>query len=315
MQARLRMLGEVTKEYGEMLEAFDRLTEIAYVRIRSHFRHTLAQVGEDKQVDMHQEGTNVPYLAAINYLAERACYTAEAIATLLWFGYADTAYESWRTMFNLQLNISDIQNSEDPCGTAERYWSASFSELHFHEGKVSEAGLSNSVDPQDLEAGMQSLRREYPGIEGLEGWIEEPENRRMGNRVELAGLLPEYSWDYNLAGKSMHGAALSSLKRPSVYFPGHGALPPVEQSPRGIEVPTLLAARSLYVVVERFIQCTSQEPLPEDTLWAQDAEATLQRLADLFGERLERDTVEKARDKSPAERHGGQAAGDDVPYD
>ena len=272
-----------------MLSLLDRLTEISLVRTRAHFKNAVDHFLEENQSESPGE-TGVSYLVAVKFLAERTCYTAGAISCLLRNGFADSAYELWRTMFNLELNISDIDQSQEPEHAAARYLSAAMEELYRHETKLSDAGLPNLIDPEDLKNSVEKLRDEYPDIEKQDGWIANKADRKVQNRAELAGMPFEYFWSYDLASKSVHGAAISTLKRPSVYFPrGRGELPPVEQSVRGIEEPALLAARSLCSVVGRFVYGTSQPELPEEEQWERACKEIYRMLTDMFSSRTGQD--------------------------
>ena len=280
MQSRMEMLMQVMNEHGGLLTLLDRITEISFVRVRSHFKQAYQQYLEEKQSGSLPEEEGVSFLVVANFLAERACYTAEAVSCLLWHGYSDSAYELWRTLFNLELNVSKMIQSSDPEHTAKRYLSATLEDLNRHETKLVDVGLKGTLDAERLATSVGRLRHEFEGIERQEGWIDNKEDRRTAKRAEQAGMQVEYAHDYDLASKSAHGAAISLLKRPSAYFPkGGGKLPPVAQSTTGIEIPAILAAKSLCSVADKFIYGTRESESPEEASWVMESNRTFQELA------------------------------------
>ena len=287
MQSRMDMLTQVKGEHGELLTLLDRVTEISFVRVRSHFRHAWHQHLKKKQSGRLSNSGGVSFFVAANFLAERACYTAEAVSCLLWHGYADSAYELWRTMFNLELNVSSMVESPDPECIAERYLSAALEDLHRHEQRLADLGLKAAVASEPLEPSVERLREEFEGIEKQDGWIENKGNRKTATRAELANMQFDYMWDYDLASKSAHGAAISTLKRPSAYFPkGQGELPPVVQSTRGIEIVTVRAAKSLCSITDKFVYGTRESVLPKEASWLDDSDRVLDQLVSVAIEGL-----------------------------
>ena len=287
MQSRMDMLMQVEGEHGELLVLLDRVTEISFVRVRSHFRHTWHQHLEKKQRGSLSKSGAVSFLVAANFLAQRACYTAEAVSCLLWHGYADSAYELWRTMFNLELNVSSMVESPDLGRTAEKYLSAALEDLHRHEQKVADLGLKTAMASEPLEPSVERLREEFEGIEKQDGWIENKGNRKTATRAQLANMQFDYLWDYDLASKSAHGAAISTLKRPSVYFlEGKGELPPVTQSTRGIEIAAVRAAKSLCSITDKFVYGTCESVLPQEASWLDDSDRVLDQLVSVAIEGL-----------------------------
>ena len=282
MLSRMNMELQVSEKHGEILSFLDRLADISFVRVRSHFEHAYRLREERKKSSPQEEKGGASFLIAANFLGERACYTAEAISCLLWHGFADAAYESWRTMYNLEVNIATMRQSPDPEEISERYVSAALQDHYDHESKLASAGLTDPAESAELKPLIDRLKEEYPGINGRDGWIAEKKNRHPATRAKSAGMEFEYRWDYDLASKLAHGEAISMLRRPGAYFPrGEGELPPVRPSPEGIDQVTILTARALCSIVGHFVNGTREPRLSEEETWVKDSDQALRRLASL----------------------------------
>ena len=219
MLSRMNMEIQVSEKHGEILSLLDRLADISFVRVRSHFEHAWRLSEKRKEIDPPEQNWGGNFLIGANFLAERACYTAEAISCLLWHGFADAAYESWRTMYNLEVNIATMGLTPDPEETAERYLSAALQNHYDHESKRASAGLTDPAESVDLDPLIDRLKEEYPGINGRDGWIAEKKDRQPANRTKSAGMEFEYRWDYHLASKLAHGEAIRCCDGPGHTSP------------------------------------------------------------------------------------------------
>ena len=275
----MNMQLQVTEEHGEILSLLDRLADISCVRVWSHFEHAYLLNMQRKETSPEEETGDFNFLVAGNFLAGRACYTTEAISCLLWHGFADAAYESWRTMYNLEVNMATLTGDPDPEKAAERYLSSTLQDYYDHESKLARAGFTDPAESEEMKPLMDRLKEEYPGISGRDGWILRKADRDPAKRARSAGTEFEYRWDYDLASKLAHGEAISMLLRPGAYFPhgGQGELPPVRPSPVGIEQVTILTARALCSIVGEFVHGTLEPELPEEKDWRQDSDLALRR--------------------------------------
>ncbi len=288
MQARLEMFVKVSEAHGEMLRELDILNQIALVRIKLHDKYAWEQALSE--VEESKDSKTESYLIAGSFLAQRAWYTSGAISCLLWHGYADAAYESWRTLFNIAVVLSDILNSDDPDKTAERYLDYSLAEFHYHEREIAMDLETSSVGFGELDAALSLLENTYgKEITQADGWIKAKPARRMKNRAKLAGMLDLYCRDYQLASKSVHASALSMIKRPSVELK-QDEIPAVEPSDKGVQHITMLTAILLDQVVDAFIYETRQVELPEEKKFREDFQKTLSGLGNLLKDWLEQNS-------------------------
>ena len=80
MLSRMNMEIQVSEKHGEILSLLDRLADISFVRVRSHFKHAWRLSEKRKEIDPPEPNWGANFLIGANFLAERACYTAEAIS-------------------------------------------------------------------------------------------------------------------------------------------------------------------------------------------------------------------------------------------
>lgn len=143
------------------------------------------------------------------------------------------------------------------------------------------------TDMEDLEKSTELLRQEFEGIEKLDGWIIAPSDRTLETRALAAGLPAQYYLDYFLAGKSSHGSAISTLKRPSILSLSEKVeMPPVEASPRGVDYVAFITAFLLDSMVDRFVYGTREGEVEEEEDWRQDSQNSVARIFELAQDRV-----------------------------
>ena len=287
MQSRIDMFHKVEKEYGELLLWLDHLADVSFVRIESHYTNAVNEFKDLKDRGEIDQNEGVSYLLSAYFLVKRAWDTADSICCLLRYGKADSAYELWRTLFNLVLNISSMDSSADPENTGERYLSQALADYEKFEKNLAKAGIDSVTDMEDLEKSIEMLKEEFEGIEKLDGWIISASDRAIETRALAAGLPGQYYLDYFLAGKSSHGSAISTLKRPSVLsLSENGEMPPVEASTRGVDYVAFITAVLLDSIVDRFVYGTREGEVEEEADWCKDSQDSVARIFELTQDRV-----------------------------
>lgn len=287
MQSRIDMFHKVDKDYGELLLLLDHLADVSFVRIESHYRNAMSEFKDRKASGEIDQNEGVSYLLSAYFLAMRAWDTSDSICCLLRYGKADSAYELWRTLFNLVLNISSMDNSSDTENAGERYLSQALADCEKYEKNLAKAWIDSMTDMEDLEKSTELLRQEFEGIEKLDGWIIAPSDRTLETRALAAGLPAQYYLDYFLAGKSSHGSAISTLKRPSILSLSEKfEMPPVEASPRGVDYVAFITAFLLDSMVDRFVYGTREGEVEEEEDWRQDSQNSVARIFELAQDRV-----------------------------
>ena len=144
VRERLQHFSRVAGEHSALLNLLDQIIALAFIRANMHFEYACEQFRNEQSADHPADDPTAHYLLAGYFLTERACYTAEAITCLLWHGYADAAYETWRTLHHIALNVGELSRDATD-ETAERYLSAALAEMHHNEGQIRKGGRLLSI--------------------------------------------------------------------------------------------------------------------------------------------------------------------------
>ena len=284
MQERLDNFGKVAEEHGERLDLLDRIIALVFIRANVHFEYAYDQF-RNEQTAGHPENTPTAYyLLAGYFLAERACYTAEAIAYLLWHGYADAAFENWRTLHHIALNLGELSEDETK-DAAERYLSAALAEMHYNEDRIRKAGapsIHSDAMWERIQTLIPDLTQQYGAdIMNLDGWIKDPSNRKLRDRAKSVGLLEQHEVFYEEASKLAHAGSVSMFKRPSVGPENIGDFHSVltaRPSTVGVSRVATLAAVYVHRIVQQYIDCTEQVEIHDDVQWEEDAIAMQKKI-------------------------------------
>ena len=279
MQWRMEMMSEVGKEHGELLCNLEQIIDCSFIRVNVHYQYALDQYNNWKQSGDTGDDLTAYYLMAGCFLAERACYTANAISSLLWQGYADAAYELCRTLHNVALNLGELSKDETD-KTADRYLSSALAEAHYQEQQIRYAGEygEHSDDMwQNLQDLTKQLANEYgDSITRLDGWIEDRDSRKLRDRAESLGLLVAHEIFYEEAGKLTHASSVSMFKRPSIGLNemlNSSQIITARPSTTGIDQVAGLVAFYLPLIVNWYIYGTDQVEISDDWQWEKDSAA------------------------------------------
>lgn len=148
MLAHINLQAKTMGEHGAIIDKLDELVGLASLRTVAHDKFTGSQI-ENRR--LASEPKTAYFCIAASFIAQRACHTAQAGALLLRHGFADQAFELWRTLFNLDALIQHLRD-EDKEARAERYLSAAASEGKFLSsplGTFSRAAIG-SVESWDV---------------------------------------------------------------------------------------------------------------------------------------------------------------------
>jgi hypothetical protein len=289
LQERLEHFRKVAQEHSALLTLLDQIIALAFIRTNVHFEYAYDQVRNERSAGRSADEPTAYYLQAGYFLSERACYTAEAMSCLLWHGYADAAYENWRSLHHIALNLGEMSRDETE-ETAERYLSAALAEMYHNEGRIREAGAP-SIHSDAMWDRMQNLipalTHQYGNeIARLDGWVKDPSNRKPRDRAKSLDLLAEHEMFYEEASKLAHAGSVSMLKRPSVgpenIADFHSVLT-ARPSTIGIPRVASLAAAYVHGIVQQYIDGTEQFGVVHDSQWEADAVAMQEQLATMVG--------------------------------
>ena len=281
MLAHLNLQVETMEQHGNIIDKLDELVYLATLRTVAHDKFAESQIENRRLADEPQ--TAYFYIAA-SFIAQRACHTAQAGALLLRHGFADQAFELWRTMFNLDAVLQNLC-SEDREIRAERYLSAAAPEMMFLDKEAEELGIDYArLVADSLQENVDQLRSKMmaaydQGILAKDGWIMPGSEHDLKSLAQEAGIINWYPM-YQIAGKLHHGAPISTFIRASAR--PMESWDPLRHSTEGVPVQSLLTAQFLHGIVSAFCDSTDEIPIYEDDQWFEKSEALLAELTEIF---------------------------------
>ena len=289
MLAQIKLQAETMAEHGTIIDKLDELVGLASLRTAAHDKFTGSQI-ENRR--LASEPKTAYFCIAASFIAQRACHTAQAGALLLRHGFADQAFELWRTLFNLDALLQHLCDEDgDKEARANRYLSAAASEVQFLDDEARKLGAdyATMVADSDLEGSYKDvcdLVAEFgKQIDKRDGWVAPGSKSDMENLAREAGIIYLYPL-YQRAGKLHHGSPISTFVR--------SALGSVESwdalrhSTDGVPVQCLLTAYSLHRVVSTFCDATDEIPIYQDDRWFEQSESLLGEVNELLLARPDR---------------------------
>lgn len=281
MLAHINLQAKTMGEHGAIIDKLDELVGLASLRTVAHDKFTGSQI-ENRR--LATEPKTAYFCIAASFIAQRACHTAQAGALLLRHGFADQAFELWRTLFNLDALIQHLCD-EDKEARAERYLSAAASEAKFlnDEAKELDADYATMVSDDQLDR-MDELTRKLVAVFGGEidkkdGWVTPGSKSGIKSLARAAGIIGWYPL-YQRAGKLHHGSPISTFARAA--FGAVESWDVLGHSTEGVPLQCLLTAYSLHRVVSTFCDATDEIPIYEDDQWFEQCEILLGEINELF---------------------------------
>lgn len=306
MLSQINLQADTMLEYSEIVGKLDEIVFLATLRTVVHDKFTASQIENRK---LANEPKTAYFCISASFVAQRACHTAQASALLLRHGFADQAFELWRTLFNLNVLIEHLC-SEDKEASAERYLSGAASEMMFLDNEAKELSMGYArLVTDSLQGEVDDLRHRMieafdQAIVKKDGWLAPDSKHDLKSLAQDAGVIGWYPL-YQLAGKLQHGSPISTFIRGTTK-PGE-IWDPLGHSTDGIPLQCFLTAHVLHNVVSAFCDSTDEISICEDDRWLERSENLLTELSDL----LLADAARK--DSSGFQNDGGQAPGTDDP--
>ena len=292
MLAHINLQAKTMAEHGAIIGKLDELVSLASLRTAAHDKFTGSQI-ENRR--LASEPKTAYFCIAASFIAQRACHTAQAGALLLRHGFADQAFELWRTLFNLDALIQHLCDEEgDKEARAERYLSTAASEVKFldDEAKELEADYATMVADSYLDVRDETVRKlvaEFgKRIDKKDGWVTPGSKSDIESLAREAGIIGWYPL-YQRAGKLHHGSPVSTFVRAAIGSVESWDV--LGHSTEGVPVQCLLTAYSLHRVVSTFCDATDEIPIYEDDQWFEQSESLLGEINDLFLARPDRREV------------------------
>lgn len=147
MLAHIKLQDETMTDHCDIIDQLDELIGHTTLRIAAHDKFTESQIANRRVAN---EFKTAYFCITASFIAQRACHTAQANALLLRHGFADQAFERWRTRFNLELVLAHLC-SGDKEDRAERCLNATPVELDFLDGEAREFGMDFARPFDDLQ--------------------------------------------------------------------------------------------------------------------------------------------------------------------
>ena len=281
MLTHIKLQADSMSEYSEIVDKLDEMISLATLRTVAHDKFTQSQVENRK---LANEPKTAYFYIAASFAAQRACHTAQASALLLRHGFADQAFELWRTLFNLNVLIKHLC-SGDKEASAERYLSGAASEMMFLDNEAEELGMDYArLVADSLQGEVDDLRHRMieafdRAITKKDGWLAPDSKHDLKSLAHDAGVIGWYPL-YQLAGKLQHGSPISTFIRATTR-PGE-SWDPLGHSTEGVPLQCYLTAHALHNVVSEFCDATDEIPIYEDDQWFERSENVLTELSDLL---------------------------------
>ena len=283
MLAHINLQAKTMAEHGTIIDKLDELVGLASLRTVAHDKFTGSQI-ENRR--LASEPKTAYFCIAASFIAQRACHTAQAGALLLRHGFADQAFELWRSLFNLDALIQHLCDEEgDKEARAERYLSAAASEVKFLDDEAIrlEADYATMVADSYRNVKDEAVRKlvaEFgKQIDKKDGWITPGSKNDMESLAREAGIIGWYPL-YQRAGKLHHGSPVSTFVRAAVGSVESWDV--LGHSTEGVPVQCLLTAYLLHRVVSTFCDATDEIPICDDDQWFEQCEGLLGEVNELF---------------------------------
>ena len=283
MLAHINLQAKTMGEHGVIIDKLDELVGLASLRTVAHDKFSGSQI-ENRR--LASEPKTAYFCIAASFIAQRACHTAQAGALLLRHGFADQAFELWRTLFNLDALIQYLCDEiEDKEARAERYLSAAASEVRFLDDEARKLGVDYATMVADSYLDMKDktvrkLVAEFgKQIDKKDGWVTPGSKSDIESLAQEAGIIGWYPL-YQRAGKLHHGSPISTFVRAAIGSVESWDV--LGHSTEGVPVQCLLTAYSLHRVVSTFCDATDEIPIYEDDQWFEQCEILLGEVNELF---------------------------------
>lgn len=244
-----RVEKDVSKEWGEALDWLSKAVANAlecWVATSSHYRDNRSEPG-----------------ITLHLLHGQAYILARAIAGHCKRGDIQSAISSWRSLFEIEVNMAFIaKGTTQKPSRAERFQDWSMATYFLHSNLQSHEG-------------MIALRRKYKSwnLGNPDGWTAPPDNPKATLSLTERALRVGYLWGdpqngkysnldiYNLCHSYVHTNMVAMLNDPLTS--GRSILD--NPSPFDLDTPLCLTARSLTTVTLLFLE-NHQDPAKESNL-------------------------------------------------
>lgn len=199
--------------------------------------------------DISEKSGGIKVFTVLRYINGRAIQVANEILVLLRNGYGDGAYSRFRTLFELSIVASFIQEHGDT--VAEAYTNYSGSKYEW----------AASIFPE----------------------IKNPKNINLKNIKEKCGiekaLLETWDSEYKLSHKLVHAASEGTFSRVSLLSPMKEIL--IGSTDAGIPLPATNSLQALFQVNKCYFNCIDD---PLVSLWLLTLQMIKQKCFDKFDE-------------------------------
>ena len=275
MNFRNRLLEETIQEYGTITEMLDEVVWLCSKRVIARTDFGLEEI---KRRSASNPEKTYHYFSAASFIAQRGCHNAQANALLLRHGFADQAFELWRTLYNLFLVLYEMSLGEKEKKAARFLDSMAIEFANIQFGR--------DGHDEDLEVWKEAIdvkEKILTDLKGLhgerivkrDGWTETSwDTKGLAHR---AGVEDDYHL-YQLASKLVHGTPLSVMQRADWLYNAIPNPPPLAHDIGGVPYQILLTGDYAHRITDFY--CTSTElRRPEgDDDWRNEVKGILHNL-------------------------------------